>query len=278
MQFFSDHPCFVTLGSVPFGPVDRSPRPIDAEWGDGLYVQVLSEGGSCAFPLSVSLLSDPPDCVSVFDGEEVVFLLLHPPLSSSLKVYSQAESDDKRILATLFSQGRLTLSIESDSLVNVPLSADLVDASLTIDAGIVLLEGKSALAAYDLSGKELFFTYAAERKTSDCLGRSVDCRIEGERLIYTLSDDPLLDARGNPLDETMLPFALLENVRLGAPFSELLDDSLSAQKLPAFLGTYERVIPLHDKPVLVRRRKRNLFTLHPVSVELKDGKIYNVKL
>ncbi len=83
------------------------------------------------------------------------------------------------------------------------------------------------------------------------------------------------------LKNELLPFAFFESVLYGGDFQTFLDDELleTADKIKDFLGAFRAVVLTGDKNTcgLVYEKGERLFEVKHASVEIKDGKITEIK-
>ena len=84
-----------------------------------------------------------------------------------------------------------------------------------------------------------------------------------------------------PILENLLPYAFFESILIGANYVDFLcDDLLSdGEKIVDFLGDFSGVILTEDVHTcgLVKQKGERLFEVEYFTVEIKDGKIADVR-
>jgi hypothetical protein len=295
IYFLSSRPCALTLNGVFFGATDTFERFAEVNPADKIYAQFSPEGAlPVGFFITESLFTTPPNGCEVYilrDGV-AVYANDFPPADCTLRPIAQ-ERDGNR-LATLFSQGKVQLTIESPlGFFNATLPYPFCDCKLRFHKNYLLLEGEGRLAVYTLDCKlllfERFIEYALQEEKlnatiplSDRLQRQAKCvwvLTDGEcRLTDFQLSQPMKDSQP-PAD--LIAYAFFESLLIGADFTPFLNDALipDAERIRAFLGDFSAVTLTNEPTVcgLVRKKKERLFVVDYFSVAVENGKISDVK-
>lgn len=298
IYFLSSQPCSLTLGGVYFGLVNGFERFIEISPKDNLFAQFTPEGAlPVGFFVTENLRFSPPDFCEVYllkDGV-AVYVKEFPPADFTLKVIAQRRFS--RALATVFKQGALQLSLETEKGVFLfPLDSAFAECEILEESGMFFVKGKGALAAFTAGGKRVFFekilsckiengTLNATMPLSDSLKRIAD----GE---WSITEDELFQtafsirqAEENKSSEEvlkeLLPYAFFESVLIGADVFEMLSEPLKerAEELKTFLGDFVSVVLTKEANVcgLVRKKSERLFEVSYYSVEIENGKITDIR-
>ncbi|MBQ8885981.1 MAG: hypothetical protein IJY62_06410 [Clostridia bacterium] len=298
IYFLSSIPCALTLGGAYFGTVNGFERFIELSPKDSLFALFTPEGAlPVGFFITENLRFSPPDGCEVYllkDGI-AVYVKNFPPADFSLKVVAQQRFG--KTLATVFRQGALQLSLETEKgLFLLPLSPAFGQAKLLFESGVLFIEGRGALMAVDADGEVLFEekvlsyslkngTFNATMPLSDSLRRTA----EGE---WAITENGLYqtafsirqeeDGRDREaLLKELVPYAFFESVLLGADYTAYLSDELKARaaEIKEFLGNFVAVVPTKNEGEcgLVRKKDERLFEVAYFSAEIKDGKITDIK-
>lgn len=298
VYFLSSSPCALTLGGVYYGLVDGFERFIEVSPKDNLFACFTPEHGlPVGFFLNENLRFSPPDFCEVYllkDGI-AVYVKEFPAADVTFRVLKQAKSEGA--VATLFRQGRLQLSLETEQgLFLFPLSPLYQDAEIRFLNGLCLLEGKGILAVFSRTGKRLFeekiLHYSLENQELNATMPLSDSKKRVAEGAWTVQGDSLLQrsfsirqsspqkSEGEILEE-LLPYAFFENVLLGGDFAAMLHESIleKADHLKEYLGDFLSVTITKDPTVcgLVKKEKDRLFYLDYFAVEIKNGKISDIR-
>ena len=300
IYFLSSQLCSLTLNGVYFGITDRFERFVDVDLRDRIFAQFSPQGAHpIGFFLTEALREVPPEGCEIYlvkDGI-AVYARDFPPNDFTLRPIAQAR--DKNFIATVFSQGQLQLSLESEKGFFVStLPPSFQTCSIYFYSELCLLEGKNTLALYTKEGKclllEDFLDYSVENNElsatlplSEQLGRVAKCRWEltpdeckqtAFSLVQTRSTNG--GTGEDELAAELLPYAFFESVLIGAKISEFLSDELqsSADALVDFLGDFTAVIPTNEAQVcgLLRKKAERLYEVAYFKVELSNGKILDI--
>ena len=297
IYFLSSTPCALTLNGVFFGVTDKFQRFAEIHLADGVFAQFSPQGGlPIGFFITDTLPFSPPDGCEVYllkDGI-AVYACDFPTVNTALSVIAQAKDDET--LVTVYTQGRVQVSIESNlGFFNAYLPPSFSACKITFVEGLILLESPNAFALFTRDGKRLLQEemenlsldgneLTATLPLSDTLCRTAECK-------WTLSKDgcmrtacTLRQERTENDDVFMrafIAYAFFESVLIGADYRAFLSDDLAvdAERIVAFLGNFIAVTPT-DEPCtcgLVKKKAERLFTVEYYSVEILDGKIVDVK-
>lgn len=295
IYFLSSEPCALSLNDLYYGITDTFERYAEICLSDKIYAKFSPEGSlPIGFFINEEITEKPPLGCEVYllrDGI-AVYACDFPPADFSLRPVAQAREGN--ILATVFWQGKLQLSIESpEGFFNTTLPPTFAPCEVFFYENLVLLKSEKALAVYGLNCKRLLLeqiteysllgnTLTATLPLSDRLQRSAKCEWElknGEckRTAFTLTQA----GNDEPPSEDLLAYAFFESALIGEDFACFLADELQpdAENIRAFLGDFINVT-LTDKPTvcgLVRVKKERIFAVDYYEVEIKNGKITDVK-
>ncbi len=295
IYFLSSEPCALSLNGLYYGITDYFERYAEICLSDKIYTQFSPEGSlPIGFFITEEITEKPPLGCEVYllrDGV-AVYACDFPPADFTLRPVAQAREGN--ILATVFWQGKLQLSIESpEGFFNATLPPSFAPCEVLFCENLVIIRGKNALAVYGLNGKRLLLEQITEYSLlgniltatlplSDRLQRFAKCEWElksGEckRTAFTL----IQATENNAPSEDLLAYAFFESALIGEDFACFLSNELQldAERIRSFLGDFIAVT-LTDKPTvcgLVRVKKERLFAVDYYEVEIKDGKITDVR-
>lgn len=158
IRFLSAVPCALSIGGAYCGITDTFDRYADIRLKDNLFACFSPQNAlPLGFFLNESLFFSPPEGVEVYllrDGASV-YAKDFPSRSPDVRIVAQERflSD----LATVYLQGKVYLSIETDGGFFVqPLSARYESARIEKRNGLFFIEGKDALCIFNARGKKLF--------------------------------------------------------------------------------------------------------------------------
>ena len=296
IYFLSSRPCALTINGAYFGITDRFEKFADISPKDNLFAEFLPEGAlPIRFFINESLRCSPPDGCEVYlvkDGI-AVYAKHFPPTDFSLRPILQERFEN--LLATVFQQGELQLSLERDGqLFTSTLPPSFSPKRLLFESGFVLVEGEHQIAVFDENAKRILLesvlSYSLESGTltavlplSDRLNRHAECVWKlsngtAERVSYLLRQG---ERKGEDVLDELLPYAFFESVLIGANFENFLSDELrgKADSLPSFLGDFIAVTLTPDPKELglVYKKAERLFEVRYFRVETQDGKITDLK-
>ncbi len=301
VYFLSAQPCALSLNGAFFGVCDHFERFAEVSLSDNVYAQFSPANAQpIGCFLSPEIRFNPPNGFEIYllpDGL-ALYARDFPPRDFTLSVCAQERKDD--MLVTLFKQGNLQLSIEKGGqLLVLPVANAFENAKISFAENFVLLHTKNRLALYSLTGKCVFneeiVDFSIEKDTlnatmplSNSLGRVAKCTFalqENECVRTNVSLIQVCDEKGNTdkesVENSLLPFAFFESVLLGVDYTPFLSPALvdKADSLLAFLGNFVAVAPTNKAGTiaLVRRKKEGLYEVSHYAVEIKDGKIVDIK-
>ncbi len=301
VYFLSSRPCALTLNGSYFGITDGFERFAEISLKDNLYALFSPENAQpIGCFINDRIRFSPPDGFEVYllpDGL-ALYARDFPPRDFLLHAIDQQRREGT--LATLFLQGELQLSIESEEgffIACVPPT--FARASIRFIEGLIGLEGEDKLALYTVKGERVFCenvrsfrveegVLTALLPLSDALGRTAECS-------YALSKEGCKQTgcvlrqtrteKGETTEDkiaaSLLPFAFFESVLLGLDYKQLLSDELSkkADYLVDFLGDFIAVAPRKEQNAcgLVRKKGERLYEVVTFFVEVKEGKIVDIR-
>lgn len=297
MYFLSATPCALTLNGVFFGVTDKFQRFAEVHLEDRIFAQFSPEGAlPIGFFITEKLPFCPPDGCEVYllkDGV-AVYAKDFPPIDTALRPISQKRDGD--LLVTVYAQGRVQVSIESDNgFFNAYLPPSFSVCEIAFHEGLILLQGQNTLALFNKNGERLLqeevLSFAVEGNVlsatlslSDALGRTADCKWCLENGTCTRTACTFRQERREHDEEFLrafLAYAFFESVLIGADYREFLSGDLlpEAEQIVAFLGDFIAVTPT-DEPTtcgLVKKKGERLFEVEYFTVDVKEGKIIDVK-
>ena len=301
IYFLSSQPCALTVNGCYFGLCDTFERFAELSFKDENYILFQPQGaGAIGFFLTEEIRFSPPIGCEVYllaDGI-AIYAKDFPPIDFTLRVLSQLRRENT--LATLYQQGTLQLSIESEfGFFISTLPPSFSSATLNFYEDLLFVEGKNTLAIFSKKGEKLLqentLSYRVERgelsvqlPLCESLGRIANCtyllgKDELTRTAFSLSQTRTIsnENTAEKLRDELLPFAFFESVRIGADLSPFLCDELlkKADQLMSFLGEFVSVTLTKNPAVcgLVRKKGERLYQVDYFTVEVQDGKIIDVK-
>ena len=295
IYFLSSMPCALRLNGIHYGVTDTFERYVDVCLSDKIYAEFSpAEHLPIGFFITETITSQPPLGCEVYLLPDGIAIYAYEFSSIDVGLRPVAQAREGNVLATLFWQGKLQLSIEGPlGFFNATMPPCFDPCTLNFVGDLLLLKGENTLGVYSLTGKQLLF-----ERFSDCtltenklnatiplsnhLQRFAKCEwtlTNGEciQTAYTLTQ-----ATENALpSEDLLSYAFFECVLIGGNFAEFLADELQpdADNIRAFLGDFIAVTPTEKATVcgLVRVKKQRLFAVEYYEVEIRNGKIVDVK-
>ncbi len=296
IYFLSSKPCALTLNGLFYGVTDTFERSAEISLSDNVYAQFSPQDElPLGFFLSDALRETPPKGCAVYLLRDGIALYAYdfPPADFTLRPVAQAREGE--VLATVFCQGKPQLSVQSpQGFFNATLPPSFASCSLCFHGDFLCLRGENTLGIYDLTCKPLLVEEVSEYEwqenalvatlpLSDSLRRTAKCRWELTRAGCTLTEFSLeqpTSQEGEP-PTGLLAYAFFESVLLRADCTPLLSDELRAdkEKILAFLGEFTTVT-LTENPNecgLVRKKAERLYTLDYFTVEIREGKIVDVR-
>ena len=301
IYFLSSQPCALTVGEAYFGLTDRFERSAEVSLKDNLLVRFTPENAlPLAFFLTENIRFQPPEGCEVYllkDGI-AVYAYDFPPRDCTLRPVAQAKRENT--LVTVFLQGKAQVAIQSEeSFFTATLPPSFAVCEISFVENYTLLRSPDSLVIIAPNGERVFeekvlsffvegTTLHATLPLSDCLGRVAECSYELTENGCLRTKFLLKQARTTTgeqderkIRDELLPYAFFESVLIGANYAEMLSDELvsKADSLVGFLGEFVAVTTTELPTVcgLVRKKKERLFELSYFTVEIKDGKICDLK-
>lgn len=296
IYFLSSEPCALRLNGVFFGVTDKFERFADVSLRDNLFVEFLPEGGlPLTFFLTENIRFSPPQGCEVYllKNAIAVYACDFTPTDTTLRTIAQSRFEN--CLVTVFKQGSLQVSVETDeTFFTSTLPPSFAACEILFHGGLILLKGQNRLAVYTKTGErvllEEILSFSVEENVlrarlplSDSRHRVADCAWELSesgctRTEFTIKQ-PQVSEGETP--EGLLSYAFFESVLIGANYVDFLSDELQpeAERIVSFLGDFEAVI-LTDNPNvcgLVKRKGERLFEAAYFTVEIEEGKIIDIK-
>ncbi len=295
IYFLSDRPCALSLNGVYFGRTDAFERFADVTLSDGVYAQFSPENAlPIGFFLTENLRSSPPEGCEVYLLKDALAVYAYgfPPRDFALRVLAQKREGE--LLATLFCQGALQLSVESPAgFFNATLPPSFARGRLAVHGKWIVARTEERLAVFDETAAKLLDERALEYEIegarvtavlplSDSRNRTAKCTwdlSEGGRLLeFSLQERAEADS---PPSEGLLAYAFFETVLLGGDFARFLSEELrrDAERIRAFLGNFIAVTLTKEENVcgLVRKKGERLYAVDEISVDIAEGRIIDVR-
>ena len=301
IYFLSAIPCALSVNGCYFGLCDTFERFAELSLKDETYILFQPQGaGAVGFFLTEQIRFTPPKGCAVYLLPDAIAIYAKdfPPSDFTLLPLQQLRED--KTLATLYSQGALQLSIESEfGFFISTLPPSFADAELEFMCNLLFVKTPQRLAIFSLYGKQLlqeeilFYEVNGNElhikiPLSDSLGRIADCRFQMQndgltRTAFSLSQARTQsgDAQPTAVQDDLLPFALLDSVLIGADYTQFLCESLrpKATALRSFLGEFIAVTITKNPRVcgLVREKQPDLYEVAYIEVQVENGQIIDVK-
>ncbi len=302
IYFLSSKPCALYVNDAYFGITDGFERFAEVSLKDKLFIRFTPENAQpISFFLTENIRFSPPQGCEVYllrDGI-AIYARDFPPVEHALKVIAQKR--EEQTLVTVFSQGRVQVSIETpDGFFIATLPPSFCVCEIIFACSLVLLRGGQQLAIFTFRGEQVFLETVREFSIdndelsltlplSDSLGREARCvyrlHSEGcERTAFSLIQAQTREGErdGEKILHELLPYAFFESVLIGAEYENMLSDGLKekAGDIRAFLGEFVAVLPTKEKSAcaLVKKKKERLYELAYYTVEITDGKISDIKV
>lgn len=290
LTFISSRPAALKVGGAYFGIVDRFERCADVSLKDNLLAEFVPQGAMpVCFFLSENLRIAPPEGVEVYLKKDGVALFVkdYPPCDYTLRPLFGERNG--QTLATLFRQGKLQLSIESESGTALCVVDDGFEkAQIRFYGGLIFLDGGDQLAVYTKTGELLFHekilshsvengVLTATMPLFDSLGRVARGEWEIKENTLTRISFSVSKGERDGEDEELLPFLFFETLLVGGDPTNFLDDSLKekAGNLKEFIGEFVSVLPPEtpNEIGVVKKKGERVFEVDYYSVQTKNGKI-----
>ncbi len=289
VYFLSEKLCSLTVNGMYVGLVDGFERTLELDPKDGLSCSVLPCGGEFlpfGFCLDERFLCSPPPQTELYYTEKglAIYFCRFLRADQSLRVVRQERLGGT--LLTLTVQGKVQLALENETgfhLTELPDEFETCSFSARRDG--FLLAGKECFALLSRSGELLLLsagkvlengeTLKAQVPFRDSMGHTAVCEWREGKLVSSS-----IRAAGEPVPATFA-LALFESALIGADVRPFLAEDLAekADSLKEYLGDYRSVVLTGeaDRIGLVYKRKERVFDVRYFTVEIKDGKVSNIK-
>ena len=301
IYFLSSRPCALTVNDAYFGITDRFERFAELSLKDKTFIRFSPENAlPVGFFLTEEIRYTPPQGCEVYllpDGI-AIYARDFPPNDFALRAVSQKRFED--VLATLFFQGQLHLSVESPAVFFVAtLPPSFSKSELSMHAGLLFLQTDDSLAIYTKTGDCVFQENVLSVQVeadelhvvlplSDLFARTAECTYTlteagCERTAFTLRQQRTQngDLSAENIQSELLPYAFFESLLIGANYTEMLSDELAAKAddLASFLGNFEAVTLTNDPRVcgLVYKKAERLFEVRQYTATVEKGKIVEIE-
>ncbi len=296
IYFLSSQPCALTLNGVFYGVTDTFERSAELSLGDKIYAKFSPEGKlPVGFFITEEILSKPPDGCEVYLLKEGIALYACDFATTDCTLHPIAQKREGKILATVYAQGKLQLSVDSpQGFFNATLPPSFTSCEVFFHRDHVLLKGADNLGVFNLQCQPLLIErveeYAlteeglsATLPLSDLHRRKARCQWRLQENECKMTEFTLTQAENkeSAADDNLLAYAFFESVLIGADFKTFLSDELQieGEEIVRFLGDFIAVTFTKEPTVcgLVRKKAPRLFAVDYVGVEIANGKITDVK-
>lgn len=296
IYFLSSRPCALTVNGAYFGITDLFARTAELDLRDNLFVEFLPENAQpIRFFITENIRFSPPENCEVYLLSDGIAIYARDFAPTDLTFRLIKQETGENCVATLYSQGHLYLSVQTDkNFFNAYLPPSFASASLVFYRDFILLATPAEIALFHQDGRRLLqekaVSYTLENGVLsarlpllDSLGRYADCKWELRETDCVQTAFVLMETSGEhppKISDGLLAYAFFESVLIGGNYADLLDDALraDAEKVRAFLGEFESVV-VTDNPKrcgLVRRKGNRLFSVDYYEVTTKSGKITEI--
>lgn len=292
IYFLSSRPCALRLGGVYFGSVDTFERFAQITLSDHVFVEFIPENAlPVTFFLTEEILhASPYGCETYLLRDAIaIYARDFPPVDHTLRPIAQLR--EQNLLFTLFSQGEVHLSIQTEeNFFIATLPPAFCRAELSFVSGLLFVKSPEMLAVFNPSGERLFLekvlSYSVENDVlsariplAENLGRVADCTYSLSQTACTRVSFTLLQSQTERREE-LFAFAFFESVFIGADFEEFLSDALRAKAadIRAFLGEFTCVIPTETENccALFYPKAENLFEARYFTLSVENGEIIDI--
>lgn len=293
IYFLSATPCALFINDLYFGVTDKFERHAEITLSDGVYLRFCPENAQPnGFFLTENIRFQPPAGVRVYLLKNAIALYCEtfPPNDHTLKIFSQQKIENT--LATLFSQGELYLSLQTEKQSFIAtLPPSFTGAKLTSHENLLFVETENMLAIYTKTAEKLFeekiLSYRVEKDTLyvrlplfDSLSRIADCTyLLSETRCAKQSIEIQSPADAPPFDNVAYMF--FESLLIGANYEDFLSDELvqEKEKLRLFLGDYEGVFLTEERDVcgLIVKKGERLYEARYYKIKTEKGKITEIE-
>ena len=293
IYFLSSQPCALSLNDCYFGITDAFERFAHLSLKEKTCVRFQPENAqSICFFLTEDIRFSPPQGCDVYLLADGIAIYAHDFAPNDCALRPLTQLREGKMLATLFMQGRLHLSIENENGFFIStLPPSFTSATLALHDNFLFVQTPSQLAVYANNGdcvlREDVLSCEVNEQTlvlrlplSDRFSRTATCRYRMqdnrlERISFQIEQPSALPK------EDLLAYAFFESVLIGADYTQLLCPDLQqrAKEIVDFLGDFCDVVITDDPRVcgLVRKKQAHLFVVDYFRVEVEGNKITDVK-
>ncbi len=292
VYFLSSIPCALRINNAYFGTTNLFERFAELSLQDNLFVEFLPEGRqSISFFLTENIrFSAPKGCeIYLLKDSLAVYARDFPPSDFTLRIHAQIR--EQNTLATLFSQGELTLSIEADGQLFIAhLPPSFAQSELFFDSGLLFVKAAEQLAVFTKNAElclcEKVLSYALTNGVLSAQlplaeGRFAECEWAVNEYGCTRQKCIVRSPENTPnTPSPFLAYTFFESLLIGANYADFLADGLidKANDLLLFLGDFTGVV-LTDDPCtcgLLRKKADGVFEAAYYTVRLENGKIADI--
>lgn len=297
VYFLSSRPCALSVNDLYFGITDKFERFAELSLKDNLFVRFTPENAlPIGFFITESLSTTPPAGCEVYILKDALAIYARdfPPADLSLKLVAQQRFDD--LLATVYVQGAVQLSLESPAgFFNATLPPSFASCKLSFQSDLLFLQTEDRLMIYAKDGTclldERFLQFSVTENTLNATLPLSDHRNSVAECTWQLTENgcqrtecivrtPKRDGEKDFPDE-LIAYIFFESVLIGSNFDDILSDELLPEKdkIVEFLGDFESVIQTEEPTTcgLLRKKAERLYEATYFTVEITDGKITDIR-
>lgn len=302
VYFLSYTSAALKLNGLYLGTVDGFERHVRLDISDGVLAEIVPYENlqPVNFRIDEKFFLSPPPCLDVYltEGDAIIYVREFEPKSAKLDVVYQTRFCGN--LITVFSQGRIYISIEGAeySLTALPQAFSHVFAEEKTLAGhkTLALFGGSMMVLISESGKIVYMNPAENAQFNGglsvtvpfetCTAAKAECYFsyDGEKL--ELVSSRTVETR--PPEKNIIHFAFFESVLTRGDCEKYLDGDIvkKAGALKSYLGNFvsvtvptENFYSVHGDIAaagLVYPQSKNLFKIKYFAVDFNGEKISNI--
>lgn len=293
IYFLSSTPCALFVNGLYFGITDKFARHAEITLSDNVYLRFCPENAQPnGFFLTENIRFQSPAGVRVYLLKDAIALYCEnfPPSDYTLQMHAQKRQGD--MLATLFSQGNLYLSLQigKDTFISA-LPPAFAHAKLNFYQELVFLETEKALAVYTQKCEKLFeeeiLSYRLENNLLHVRLPLFDMHARVAECTYLLGKSScekqqvIIEEKPSDFSLKNVAYSFFESLLIGAHYEDMLSDELLNKKedLRAFLGDFEGVIMTEEENTcgLIKQKGERLYEVQYYKILTEKGKITEIE-
>ncbi|MBQ5926901.1 MAG: hypothetical protein IIX01_03140 [Clostridia bacterium] len=294
--FLSSRPSILKIGGAYFGTVGTFEKFAEITPEDNLFAEFIPQNAlPVGFFINDELRFHPPLGVEVYflKNGVCIFVKDYPPADQTFSLIAQKRFSS--LLVSVFRSGNIqaVFSFENQETV-CPLEEEFSLSNVFLHENLVYIEGQNVLAVFTKNGNLLFKERFTEYRLfdggmtvttplSDGLQTQIQQRFTLHENAVHRQEYTVLSRKEfqQELYEKTIPYLFFQSVLLSLDFERFLSDSLKekTQNIHEFLGEFVAVAfsDTEKEIALVRKKRERVFELSYYQVEMKDGKIVDIK-